>query len=137
MTDREQQPQTPIPTPPDPARVRALRHQLERDLRQRRREGRQVRVGLTHRTGKQIKDIGAYTMIPTMMVAGPALGYGFGWVIQEVLGGAPWVAMGGMFFGLIAAFRQIYLLLAGRTAPPSREIPRAGPAADDDPENRP
>ena len=136
MNDREQQPQSPIPSPPDPARVRELRRQLDRDLRQRRRESRQVRVGLTPRTGKQIRDIGAYTMIPTMMIAGPALGYGFGWVIQEVLGGAPWVAVGGMFFGLIAAFRQIYLLLAGRTAPPPGETPRTAPPTDDDSERK-
>ncbi len=61
--------------------------------------------------GKQFRDIGIYTAIPMMMVVGPALGYWLGHLAEERWGHAPWLSAGGALFGLVAAFRQIWLIL--------------------------
>lgn len=100
-----------LPEPPDPARVRELRARLDHDRGPRRP---------APRGGRQARDIGAYTLIPMMMLAGPALGYGLGLLVERKLGGEPWVSVGGILFGLAAAFRQIFLLLARRRAPEDR-----------------
>jgi hypothetical protein len=61
--------------------------------------------------GKWIRDIGSYTIIPTMMVVGPLLGWWIGRQIEARWGGDPWPSVGGAIFGLAAAVRQIYLIL--------------------------
>lgn len=63
------------------------------------------------RRGKQLRDIGAYTAIPTMLVAGPALGYYLGLQIEKKWGHAPWPTSLGVVFGLLAAARQVWLLV--------------------------
>jgi hypothetical protein len=63
------------------------------------------------RRGKLVRDIGAYTLIPTMMLVGPLLGWWIGGQIEEKWGGAPWPSVVGALFGLVAAVRQVYLLL--------------------------
>ena len=68
-------------------------------------------------TGKAARDIGMYTIIPMMMVVGPVIGYLLGHFLEGRLGGAPWLSVGGTLFGLVAAFRQIYLMLSRRQAP--------------------
>ena len=61
---------------------------------------------------QQARDIGIYTTIPTMLVVGPVLGYFLGhwagdrWGHQET-----WETCG-LLLGLVASFRQVYLLLA-------------------------
>ncbi len=52
-----------------------------------------------------------FTIIPMMMVVGPALGYLAGLFIENRFGGKPWPTVVGLMWGLAAAFRQIYLLL--------------------------
>lgn len=107
------------PEPPDPRRIQEIRRQLDGDLARRRaeraREGR--RFGGQKR-GKQVVDIGTYTLIPMLLLAGPAVGYGLGWLAERWWGGSPWGVVAGVLFGMAAAFRQVYLILAGKAAPP-------------------
>ncbi len=72
------------------------------------------------RRGKQIRDIGGYTLIPMMMVVGPVLGFFIGKWVEKQWGYAPWPSTGGALFGLAAAVRQIYLILT-RNQPGSRD----------------
>lgn len=67
------------------------------------------------RTGKQIRDIGTFTLIPTMMAVGPILGYFLGRLAEKKWGWQPWLSLGGAMFGLAAAGRQIYLMLTQRS----------------------
>jgi preprotein translocase subunit SecY len=62
--------------------------------------------------GKQVRDVGVYTMIPMMMVVGPMLCWWLGRQIEKAWGGAPWPSLIGALFGLVAAVRQIYLILS-------------------------
>jgi hypothetical protein len=66
------------------------------------------------RRGKLIRDIGTYTIIPMMMVVGPVLGWWIGHLIEDRWGGQPWPSVIGALFGLVAAGRQIYLILANK-----------------------
>ena len=100
-----------VPEPPDMAKVRDLRERMEDD-RAARRRGR--RRGLDKETGKQARDIGTYTIIPMMMVAGPLVGYLLGKGFESMFGGEPWPGVVGLLVGTVAAFRQVFLLLAER-----------------------
>ncbi len=64
------------------------------------------------RRGRQIRDIGSYTLIPMMMLVGPVLGFLIGKWVEKQWGYAPWPSTGGALFGLAAAVRQIYLILS-------------------------
>lgn len=105
-----------VPEPPDLAKVRDLRQRMEQDRAQRRGPGLGGGRGSGHGapTGKQARDIGTYTIIPMMMIAGPLVGYLLGKGVENMFGGEPWPGVIGMLFGLVAAFRQIFLLLADR-----------------------
>ncbi len=105
MTDQEKR----IPDPPDMAKVRDLRERMEKE-----KAGRSRGLGRGTPTGKQGRDIGTYTIIPMMMLAGPLVGYLLGKGLENLFGGEPWPGVAGMLFGLVAAFRQIFLLLADR-----------------------
>lgn len=67
--------------------------------------------------GRQIRDIGVYTAIPTMLVVGPALGWFLGTLVEKKWGHAPWPSALGGVFGLLAAARQIWLLVTTRDGP--------------------
>ncbi|MCK9997279.1 MAG: AtpZ/AtpI family protein [Candidatus Krumholzibacteria bacterium] len=108
MTDQEKLPPG-VPEPPDLAKVNDLRERMEKQ-----RAGRGRGSGHATYTGKQGRDIGTYTIIPMMMLAGPLVGYMLGKGLENIFGGEPWPGVGGMLFGLVAAFRQIFLLLADR-----------------------
>jgi hypothetical protein len=62
--------------------------------------------------GRQLRDVGAYTAIPMMLIAGPALGYFLGTLAAGRWGHAPLFEGGGAMLGLAAAARQIWLLLS-------------------------
>jgi len=47
-----------------------------------------------------------------MMLAGPIVGYGLGWILEKQWGGAPWTGVIGLLLGVLAAFRQIFIILA-------------------------
>lgn len=54
-----------------------------------------------------LRDIGIYTTIPMLFLAGPALGFWLGVQAQNRWGHDPWFAVGGALFGLAASVRQI------------------------------
>lgn len=110
-----------LPEPPDPARVAELRRRLRRDKRERGLGSPGITLpglGEPGEAGRRARDIGAYTIIPMMMFVGPAIGYLLGLGAERVFGGKPWPSLAGMLWGLVAAFRQIYLLLRRRTDEP-------------------
>ena len=100
-----------VPEPPDMAKVNELRERIDKDRSARRGTGRGV---LKKDSGKQARDIGTYTIIPMMMIAGPLVGYLLGKGVENIFGGEPWPGVVGMLFGMVAAFRQVFLLLAER-----------------------
>ena len=121
MVDKDDGPETPprraLPEPPDLARVDELRRRLRTDRRERDGGAAGVRLpGLRQQeeAGRRARDIGAYTIIPMMMFAGPAIGYLVGLGAERLFGAKPWLSLAGMLWGLFAAFRQIYLLLKRR-----------------------
>ncbi len=124
MTDQEKSDQTVpggdepdetlppgVPEPPDMAKVHDLRERINRDRSARGGAGRRI---LKNHSGKQARDIGTYTIIPMMMIAGPLVGYLLGKGLENIFGGEPWPGVVGMLFGMVAAFRQVFLLLAER-----------------------
>ena len=100
-----------VPEPPDMAKVNELRERIDKDRSARRGTGRGI---LKKDSGKQARDIGTYTIIPMMMIAGPLVGYLLGKGVENIFGGEPWPGVVGMLFGMVAAFRQVFLLLAER-----------------------
>ena len=115
MTDPEKpaDPESPaeelppgVPEPPDMKKVQDLRRRMDKN-----RSGRRGKSPSGDR-GRQARDIGTYTIIPMMMIAGPLVGFLMGKGLEKLFGGQPWPSVGGMLFGLVAAFRQIFLLLA-------------------------
>jgi hypothetical protein len=54
-----------------------------------------------------LREVGIYTTIPMLLLAGPALGYWLGLQAQNRWGHDPWFAVGGAVFGLAASIRQI------------------------------
>lgn len=60
---------------------------------------------------RRARDIGIYTAIPMMLLAGPALGYLIGhWAGGRWGNQTTWQTVGALF-GLLAAGRQIWLIL--------------------------
>lgn len=105
-----------VPEPPDLAKVRDLRKRMEQDRLGRSEAGHGGRrgSGVRNISGKGARDIGTYTIIPMMMIAGPLVGYMLGKGLENMFGGEPWPGVAGLLFGMVAAFRQIFLLLADR-----------------------
>lgn len=100
------------PERPDLARVHALRERLRQDAANRPNPHRTPlhdRVG-RHR-GRSVRAIGSYTLIPMMLLVGPALGWLVGHWLEGRVGGAPWLGVGGIVFGLAAAVQQIVQML--------------------------
>jgi F0F1-type ATP synthase assembly protein I len=113
-----------FPDRPDGKLVDALRQQLRTEKAT--REDPSKRPAMDRyitKMGKSANDIGTYTLIPMMMLAGPAVGYILGMLAENQWGGAPWTSVGGLLFGLVAAFRQIFILLA-RKAKADKRTPR-------------
>ncbi len=102
-----------FPARPDGKKVSLLRRKLRAERRARKTaSGNRRSTKFAAKLGKQATDIGTYTLIPMMMLAGPIVGYGLGWVVEKQWGGAPWTSAGCLLLGVVAAFRQIFLLLA-------------------------
>ena len=102
-----------FPERPDGKKVEALRQQLKAERATRiNTENNTAGSKYAAKVGKQAKDIGSFTLIPMMMLAGPIVGYGLGWVLEKQWGGAPWTGVIGLLLGVAAAFRQIFILLA-------------------------
>jgi F0F1-type ATP synthase assembly protein I len=108
----ERPPSRELPEPPDITRVHELRRRLRQDKAGRSGGGpRRSSLPDKDEVGRRARDIGMFTIIPMMMVVGPALGYLAGLFIENRFGGKPWPTVVGLMWGLAAAFRQIYLLL--------------------------
>ena len=60
---------------------------------------------------KQMRDVGMYTTIPTMLVVGPVLGYFLGHWAGGCWGHLDAFETWGVVLGLLASYRQVYLLL--------------------------
>jgi F0F1-type ATP synthase assembly protein I len=101
-----------FPERPDLEKVRRLRQKMRED-RARRQKGRKSRLmrKFDEKTGKQARDVGTYTLIPSLMLAGPAVGYGLGWLAEKQWGGSPYVGVFGILLGVAASFHQVFLLL--------------------------
>ena len=115
-----------VPEPPDLAKVEALRRRMRAERQ--RGGGGPIRIGtekrgidLDDKTGRRARDIGTYTVIPMMLLAGPAIGFLMGMFIESKWGGAPWPTVIGALFGLAAAFRQIFLMLAQKSAEEAKD----------------
>jgi len=108
------------PEAPDLKRVRDLRARLHADKVAMEKDGAGPGNRRTSRIGKTAKDIGTYTLIPSLMVAGPVVGYALGHLVEKTIGGEPWSVAGGMLLGIVASFRQVFLLLKrqGTSRPP-------------------
>ena len=50
-------------------------------------------------------------MIPPLMLAGPLVGYGLGWLAQKYLHWGDWAPLAGLFLGFLAAIREIIIIL--------------------------
>jgi uncharacterized protein YqgC (DUF456 family) len=61
--------------------------------------------------GRQIRDVGIYTTIPTMLVVGPVLGYFLGRWAGQRWGDENLMEAAGLFLGLLASIRQIWVIL--------------------------
>lgn len=101
-----------FPERPDVRKVHELRGRMNRERRARKAMGRsRLTAKFDEKMGKQMRDVGSYTLIPALMLAGPAVGYGLGRLLEKQFGGKPWVGVFGLLFGLAAGFHQIILLL--------------------------
>jgi uncharacterized protein YqgC (DUF456 family) len=70
-----------------------------------------VRKEPWEKRAKQYRDIGIYTAIPMMLVVGPVLGYFLGHLAEKRWGHEPYLSGGGALVGLLAAARQVWLIL--------------------------
>lgn len=127
--ERDDPPQTGphrMPIPPDPARVHAQRARMEQE-RKARSQNQGRAAGRSGDAARRARDIGTYTLIPMLMLAGPAVGYVLGLLVQKYWGGEPWAVVVGLLVGLVAGFRQVFLLLA-RFHPDDKDHDRDGDA---------
>ena len=67
--------------------------------------------GRLQRRAANMRGVGFYTVIPTMMVAGPVFGYLGGAWLEGRVGYAPWVSFAGVVLGAAASVRQIIVIL--------------------------
>lgn len=99
------------PEAPDLKRVHELRDRMRTDKAEMDASGTGPDSRLNRKLGKTAKDIGTYTLIPSLMVAGPVVGFFLGRLVEKFAAIEPWGAVGGMLLGVVAAFRQVFLLL--------------------------
>ncbi len=110
------------PTRPDGKKIDELRHQLKTERAARNNlNNKAPRSKFDSKKAKQAKDIGTYTLIPMIMLAGPIVGYGLGWALEKQWGGAPWTTTIGLLMGVTAAFRQIFILMANKAKADKRD----------------
>ena len=56
-------------------------------------------------------EYGLALMIPPLMMAGPMVGYGLGYLAQKHLHWGDWAPLAGLFLGFMAAIREIIVIL--------------------------
>ncbi len=111
MTDGENDELEVYPQAPDLERVRKLRSRMKAEKAEMNADGTGPDSRLNQKLGKTAKDIGTYTLIPSLMVAGPVVGYFLGRLVEKFADITPWGAVVGMLLGVVAAFREVFLLL--------------------------
>jgi len=99
------------PNPPDSQEVDALRARLRAERADMNEDITSPHGRMNRSVGKRAKDLGAYTLIPSLMLAGPFVGYGLGKLVERYVSVEPWGAVVGMLVGMAAAFREVFLLL--------------------------
>ncbi|HPF70882.1 MAG TPA: AtpZ/AtpI family protein [Candidatus Krumholzibacteria bacterium] len=108
-----------FPERPDGAKLDALRQRVKQDQAGRKDPHRTpLHDRLGKDAGKSARDIGNYTLIPMMMVAGPMIGFLAGHWIERRFGGEPWGGVVGVLFGLAAAVQQIIQMLGRKDGRP-------------------
>ena len=60
---------------------------------------------------KQLRQIGLYTAIPALLIAGPLVGYFGGSWLDGKLDTEPWISVVGLFLGFVASGREIASLI--------------------------
>jgi F0F1-type ATP synthase assembly protein I len=60
---------------------------------------------------KNMRQAGMLTMIPTLMVVSPLVGYFLGVLLQRYLGAGDWIKPACMLLGMAAGVRQMILIL--------------------------
>ncbi len=100
-----------LPQPPDLKAVDELRVRLRAEQLESQEGITSPRGRLNRSVGKRARDLGAYTLIPSLMMAGPFVGYALGRLAEKYLDIEPWGAVGGMLVGVVASFREVFLLL--------------------------
>ena len=99
------------PNPPDLQQVDALRTRLRAERAEMNEDITSPQGRMNRSVGKRAKDLGAYTLIPSLMMAGPFVGYAMGRFAERYIEIEPWGAVVGMLVGMAAAFREVFLLL--------------------------
>jgi len=109
----EEPPKIPdsYPEPPSLKAVDDLRSRLRVERSEMEEDITSPRGRLNHSVGKRAKDLGSYTLIPSLMLAGPFVGYALGRLAERYFTIEPWGAVVGMLVGMVAAFREVFLLL--------------------------
>nr|MEE4266615.1 AtpZ/AtpI family protein [Candidatus Krumholzibacteria bacterium] len=101
-----------FPERPDLKKVHDMRDRMRKERASRKAMGRnRLTARFDDKTGRQLRDMGSYTLIPMLMLAGPAVGYGLGWLVEKQWDIKPWGMVIGVLLGLAAGFQQIILLL--------------------------
>lgn len=77
--------------------------------------------GRLAKRAQQARSVGYYTMIPTMMVVGPVLGFLLGSWLESRFGHAPWFVLGFVILGGVASVRQVVLILERGNAAAKRD----------------
>ena len=72
--------------------------------------------GRDKKPGKDLRQIGLLTAVPGLLLGGPLIGFAIGWYADTKLGTDPYLAAGGVLFGLAAAGLEIYQVLRRASA---------------------
>ena len=57
----------------------------------------------------EFRQVGLAFAIPGMLLAGPLVGFAFGWIADVYLGAPEWARIVGLLLGLVAGIRESYL----------------------------
>lgn len=67
-------------------------------------------------SSSEVRQVGLAFAIPGMLLAGPIVGYGLGWLVDVYLGAPEWVRPLGVLLGFIAGVRETVIALKKLTA---------------------
>jgi len=70
-----------------------------------------MKPGSDNKSRRDIRQIGLYTAVPGLLLAGPLIGYGIGWWFDGKFGTSPYLSALGVLLGIAAAGIEIYGLV--------------------------